>query len=188
MDRVSLSKIVDVRSGFPFRGKIETVPSGGVFVAQPKNIVEGGVLDVAGIVRAQIPNMKSDYVLNPGDTLLAARGRIAAADYLGQPWGMCVASGSLLVLRPKQSKGLSPGYMTVFFNSDYGRSCLTRIVAQTTSTFVSLSDLMSLKIPLPDLELQMRLIALTRSTARYASLTRRRTALMNSLVSHATHG
>lgn len=157
-------------------------------MAQPKDIVEGGVLDVAGIVRAQIPNLKSDYVLNPGDTLLAARGRIAAADYLGQPSGMCVASGSLLVLRPKQSEGLSPGYMTVFFNSDFGRSCLGRIVAQTTATFVKRSDLLSLKIPLPDPEIQMRLIALARSTTRYASLTRRRTALMNSLVSHATHG
>lgn len=187
MDGVSLSKIADVRSGFPFRSKVEIVPRGGVFVAQPKDIVEGGVLNHKGIVRTQVLNLKPDYVLNPGDTLLATRGRIAAADYFGQSLGFCVASGSLFVLRPKQTEDLAPGYLTVFFNSDYGRSCLTRIVAQTTSTFVSLSDLMSLQIPLPDMELQMRLIALARSTARYASLTRRRTALMNSLVSLATH-
>jgi restriction endonuclease S subunit len=187
MDSVSLSDIAVVRSGFPFRGKVEVVASGGVFVVQPKDIIEGGTLDVGGIVRSKISNVKTDYVLHAGDTLLAARGRIAAANYLGQPSGVCVASGSLLVLRSKSTDQLIPGYLTVFFNSDYGQSCLTRIVSQTTATFVSRSDLMYLKVPLPDLELQMRLITMARSTARYASLTRRRTALMNSLVSHHTH-
>ena len=80
-----------------------------------------------------------------------------------------------------------PGYLTVFFNSEFGRSCITRIVAQTTATFVSRADLASLKIPLPDVDRQVRLIAMARNISRYARLVERRAKLLNSLVSYNTH-
>lgn len=186
MQIARLSDIALVRSGFPFRAKVKAISDGGVPVVQPKDIVEGGMLEPCGVVRTKILHLKADYLLHAGDTLLALRGRIAAADYSGRPSAMCVASGSLLVLRPKVEQ-LLPGYLTVFFNSEYGRACVTRIVAQTTATFVSRSDLESLEIPVPDVDRQIRLIAMARNVARYADLTRRRTTLLNSLVSYHTH-
>lgn len=187
MKMVQLSEIAQVRVGYPFRAKVKAVSAGGVPVIQPRDLVEGGALNLNGVVRAEIHQLKGDYVLRTGDTLLAARGRIAAADYSGQPSGMSVASGSLLILRPKSADLLLPGYLTVFFNSEYGRACVARIVAQTTATFVSRSDLGSLKIPLPNLDRQLRLIAMARNVARYAKLAKRRTVLLNSLVSYHTH-
>lgn len=186
MQNIRLSEVARVSTGFPFRAKVKAVAGGGVRVVQPKDLEEGA-LRTGDIVRTEIAQLKADYILHVGDTLLAARGRIAAADYFGKPSGVCVASGSLIVLRSKANEQLVPGYLTVFFNSDFGRACLSRLVSQATSTFVSLADIEAMHIPLPDVDRQVRLIAMARNVARYARLTERRTKLLNSLVSYNTH-
>jgi hypothetical protein len=182
MEQGALNSVCNLRSGYPFRSRIKHSGDEGVPVFQPKDIGEDGAIDLPRVVRAEIDGSKTDQYLREGDTLLATRGRIAAATVpadLAEPY---VASGSLLVLGPLADGPLVPGYLTVFFNSDYGAACLKRITAQTTSSFVSLSALEALMVPIPSSERQERLVAMAQTVATYKRLSLRRAEILNSLI------
>lgn len=148
---MKLSELVEVKSGYSFRGAI--VDSGsGLRVLQAKNVSSGSI-DYIGLPRIndQVP---SDKLLQPGDILLTSRGSFRAAAYQGD--GNSVASSSLFVLRPN-TDSINPEFIAVYLNSSRAQAYLNQSAKGATIKSVRIDDLSTLEVPVPSLERQKQI-------------------------------
>lgn len=148
-------------------------------VIQPKDVTSDGVLKVEtpGLI-----NFTAGKCLNKGDVLLINRGRFTACvfeDNLGMP---CVATSAFLILTPKDPAQLLPDYLALFLNSTEGQTILKRLNETTTIPFISLSNVESIVIPVPAMDMQQKLVALEQAKQRFAQLTARKTELLNRII------
>jgi len=176
--------IAAIKMGYAFRSRIENDPDGHFKVIQPKDISNEGTLLTEEIVTTGMDSVNSSHLLQKGDVLLVSRGRFTSAVYDDQFPNKCIASGSLLILTVQNAKPVLPDYLVLFFNSDRGNYQLHRLTERTTIPFLNRSSLEQMDIPVPNLETQEKLIALERAKQRYAQLTSRKVALLNSLINH----
>jgi len=173
--------LVNVRMGFGFRSKLEDDPKGNVRVIQPKDIENNGVLNMQHLCRVCMPVLKPNQQLIKGDVLLTSRGKFISAVYSKSMKKKCVASGSLLVLRVQENKAVLPEYLALYFNSKKGQRAFQRIMECSTIPSLNRSRLEEMKLMVPDLTTQKKLVALEQCKQRYAQLTCRKLELFNKI-------
>jgi restriction endonuclease S subunit len=167
--------------GYSFRQKPDFTPDGHVLVIQPKDVTADGIL---------VPDLdcrihsSSENRLAPGDVLLISRGRFTASTFDGSIKEPCLATSAFLIVTPKKSSQLLPGYLALFFNSSDCQTLFKRLHATTTIPFISMSNLESVEIPLPSLEQQEALVALDQMNKDYARLSSRKLSLQKQLLDH----
>jgi hypothetical protein len=149
-----LRDIANVRSGYPFRGAVEPMPGGGCRLLQmsdfgPLGLVEGGL-------EIEPPPGCQTHRLRQGDVLLVGRGtRNFAAVYPHQA-ETAVAAGHMFVLRPKPE--VDPMYLAWFLNEEKAQGRLKRMQLGSGLRFIPKESLMALRVPLPALEVQHRIV------------------------------
>lgn len=78
MQRRALQELVDIQTGYPFRGRLPLSASGDAWVVQFRHIVVGARLNDstgAGLDRANLTGRKQATFLKPGDILFSTIGR-----------------------------------------------------------------------------------------------------------------
>lgn len=98
----------------------------------------------------------ANYVLEPGDVLLPARGTALRTAVFEEQSYPCIASSNIIVIRPKE-KELSGMYLKIFLDSPLGGKVLSATQQGTAVMNISYKDLMNVEIPLPDIEEQIRI-------------------------------
>jgi restriction endonuclease S subunit len=179
--KMNLRETFEIKMGVAFRSRIENSPTGNIAVIQPKDIDKHGILQDGDINRVKIDETNPEHILRPRDVLLSNRGRFVATTYTGQP-APCVASGALLVLTVKEGSPVLPEYLALYFNSKAGKHQLGRLDETTTIPYISRKNLEQIEIPVPPLQRQETLIALEQAKQHYATLTTRKTELVNNLI------
>lgn len=69
-----LAGLASISAGFPFRGKIDALPEGGVAVIQMRNADPATGIDWEGLSRIDLPRASAKAFLRPGDIILSTRG------------------------------------------------------------------------------------------------------------------
>ena len=147
-----LSEVAELRSGYPFRNRVETMAEGGCRLVQMKDVDVLGGLRQDDFARIEPPPNYQSHVLHHGDVLMAGRGtRNHAVTFLAEP-GDTIAAANLFVLRPKGAA--LPAYLAWFLNLPATQARLRAIRAGSSVPFIPLNELGELVVPVPDLELQ----------------------------------
>jgi Type I restriction modification DNA specificity domain len=177
---VALRDIVDVRPGFPFRGKIEPEADGTLAVVQMRDVDEVAGLNLSGCARIHADEKRyGHHALQRGDVLLQARGHRLPAVELGKPI-VGIAAAGLYVLRPKS--GVDPAFLAWLLNHPKMREGLLAIARGTYIPFLSKADLQNLQLPVPDHRTQERIAETARLRATERRLASRLRALTDQLV------
>jgi len=151
-----LSELAELRSGYPFRNRVETVAEGGCRLVQMKDVDVLGGLREDQFARIEPPSNYQSHVLRNGDVLMAGRGtRNPAVTYQAES-GNTIAAANLFVLHPRGSA--LPDYLAWFLNLPATQSRLGAMRAGSSVPFVRLNELRELEVPVPDLELQKRIV------------------------------
>lgn len=179
---VVLKTIGNLRVGHTFRGRVCSSPGGELAVLQPRDIGEGGELRTSEVVSVDLSVLKPAQLLQAGDVLLVGRGRICAAVYRDQLAPHCIASGALFVISLKESAPISADFLVVYLNSHEGQLAISRLGSHTTTTFLSLSNLEELEIPVPEAGIKESLVALSHSRQRFLHLSARKAAIIDSVI------
>lgn len=156
-----LGELAEIRMGYPFRGRVERVESGGCLLVQMGDVRADSLEVAPHLAHVEAPANWEKHVLNPGDVLLVARGlRNDAAMFVGEALKV-IAAPHLFVLRANSSVARAE-YLTWLLNQSATQTKIRSIRAGTDIPFVPLEALSLLRVPLPSLELQSRLASIRR--------------------------
>ncbi len=182
----TLQQLVDVRSGYHFRGKAENDPNGNVALVQIKDIDGEFVLRTDDLARVRIEKPK-DYLLNQRDILFITRGTRLGATVVHEPLENTVATSSFFVLRPR--KELLPEFLAWSINSAPVQTQLRRAGQGSSLLMVRRSDLDDIEFDVPPLSVQRAIVELDECGRLERRLTRqlneKRAALVEAIAARA---
>jgi hypothetical protein len=164
--RVTLATVAVVRSGYPFRGALAEVESGGVPVVQMKDIHPDRGVGWEGVLRAELTGRKEPDWLHAGDILFVPRGQRFFAACVSPPPGPAVCGPHLMQLRVRPGADLVPDFLAWQINQPPVQKQL-RIAAEGTNQLsVRVSEIETLNLALPPVDDQLRIVALAEAVTR----------------------
>ncbi|MGE3595795.1 MAG: restriction endonuclease subunit S [Dehalococcoidia bacterium] len=173
-----LADVAEVRTGFPFRGKVHDDPTGKLAVVQMKDVSDVGRLDPAACLHIQEESSHTRHLLRAGDVLLQSRGSKFPAGVVDMPIHGIAALG-LHVLRP--GPHVKPAYLAWIMNHTTTREALRDMARGSYIPFLSKGDLEELRVPVPDLATQQRIVEILWLRAEERRLHEQREALIDQL-------
>jgi hypothetical protein len=162
-----LADVAEVRTGYPFRGKVLDDPRGTLAVVQMKDVSSVGQLHTDNYLHIKEEPAHGRHLLQLGDVLLQSRGsNYPAGAVVDQVHG--IAALGLHVLRP--GKEVLPEYLAWVMNHPTTRGSLREIARGSYIPFLSKTDLVDFLIPVPPIPTQQRIVNVARLEREAARL------------------
>lgn len=150
-----LKELAEIRSGYPFRGRPERYPPGGICLVQMSDLKPDQPWVPEALERIEPPVNWQKHALRVHDVLLAVRGqRNNAAMYHGQQ--DAVAAANLAVLKLKGE--VLPHYLTWYLNLPQTQEQLRALRVGTNIPFLPIEALGQIKIPVPSIDRQHQIV------------------------------
>lgn len=156
----------EIRSGYPFRGPLEPAASGGVLVAQMKDIDPVVGLCWEDLVRTELPGRKLPDWLQLGDILFVPRGGRFFAASIDAPPEPAVCGPHLVHLRLRADVGVLPAFLAWQINQPPMQRQLRAAAEGSSQLSIRIAEIEALQIAIPPLKQQMRVVALTETVLR----------------------
>lgn len=155
--KVKFRNIADIRFGSSYMSS----EKGGVAYFQVNNLTDDGQLDESQLVYVQEKvTVDAGDFLDSGDILLPAKGSKFSSVIVPEHYGdSSVASSSLFVIRTKR-EGVLPEYLQWYLNLPRTRWDLEKGATGTNISSLSIKYVRNLKIEVPEMEVQEKLIGL----------------------------
>jgi hypothetical protein len=170
-----LADLCSIQMGYTARSRLEAVPVGGVLALQLRDISAQGDVGLATLARVSLPDVADRYLVGSGDVVFRSRGERTTATALNESMSeKAVALLPLIILRPDTSV-ITPEFLAWSINLPANQRHLDASAQGASIRMVSKSALDDLRLDVPDLATQRRIVAA-------ASLARREAALAASLV------
>lgn len=159
----ALSEVAEIKAGHTFRGKADDPGRlEGIRIIQIKDIKEGGV-NPAGLSFAAVEGDRVSNVLEEGDILFPLRGsRVEAMVFPQWTEGKVITTNQVAVIRVTGVAARSE-YISWYLNSDKGKRSVASLKVGSVVSNIGLRDLSALKLPIPALEVQDRILELRKN-------------------------
>lgn len=183
--RKKLKQIADIRTGYQFRGKIAPDPEGLYPVIQIRDFDENGHLQKDGLIRTNLGGDVRKHLVYKDDVLFLSRGQKNNAVLLSDTFDNTVVASYFFVLKIK-SDDVLPEYVAWYINQPTAQKYIyNRARRGTHMPVVPLSELEDLKLDMPDIETQKKILELNRlldrENALLKELQNKRSLLIRSL-------
>ncbi|HBJ38857.1 MAG TPA: hypothetical protein DDZ51_29750 [Planctomycetaceae bacterium] len=137
----------------------EYSPTGNVQSVRTTDFDRRGGLTLATAPFANLPNdVISKHRLLPGDFLLSRTGEYAGLTATFKESSGCYVAAAFLIRFHLDSKRLLSDYLVNLCYSDFGKRFVLRLVTGSAQPNINGSDMLALKIPVPPLDVQRRII------------------------------
>lgn len=169
--QVQLSDIAEITLGQTFRGKAEASDgSSGIKLVQIRDIHEG-VVDSESLAFANIDAKRLKVRIANDDLLLPLRGsRYEMCLYRSkQNDEVVTTTNQVAIIRPKSSE-VRLEYLLWYFNSSGGKSALAFLNTGTAIPKINSTQLASFKIPLPEKQIQDKIVELYRNWSKQKNI------------------
>ena len=155
-----LGSLASIRAGYNFRGRIEPVPSGDVWVVQTKDITNDGRLDLSDLSPALLPDLKAEHFLQEGDILLRSRGGAGFPAAVAPALRFkAIAAFPILLLRVDHPVIL-PDYLVWQLNQSRTQAHFQGLAQSTFVPTLSKASLLEISLPVPPLAIQKQIVEL----------------------------
>ena len=163
-----LKSIVDLRTGYQFRGKVVPDEQGDIDVIQIKDIDDRQEVDVSDLTPVTLEKAER-HLVEPGDVLFLSRGHRMYGTVVPELERDTVVSSYFFVLRPKNDK-VFPRYLAWFLNEPGFQRRLKSLVRGSQMPLVSRTDFADLQVNVPDLHTQQQIVRLNELMLKEAQL------------------
>lgn len=167
---VAIADLATVRTGYPFRGPIAEVHSGGVLVAQMKDVDPSAGLQWEAVVRTELTGRKEPDWLQAGDILFVPRGQRFFASSIGPPPGLAVCGPHLVLLRLRPGARVTSDFLAWQINQPPVQKQLRVAAEGTNQLSVRITEIEGLRLAVPPIEQQLRIVGLADAAARERGL------------------
>ena len=158
--KCALGDIAEIRSGYPFRGRIRNDPAGDITVLTIKDITPGVVLEGNELTRIQASDLNrlERYLVREGDVIFQSKGYRHQAIVINEPMQAIAAQG-LYQIRANGSEVLG-GYLAWYLNHENCQRQLLNSAQGTRIQLIPRRGLVSLEVSIPALEVQAQILGL----------------------------
>jgi restriction endonuclease S subunit len=155
--KVKLGDIAQLQFG------LYTKPSdeGSAVYLQAKHFDDGGNQTEQIDTFVQIDQKNASHLLQDGDILLVGKGMRNFAWTYDESYGPAIASSIFFVIKVDQSRVI-PEFLTTIFNMPQTQAYFQVLGAGSSIPSIRKSELEALKITLPSLEIQQKIVSLKR--------------------------
>lgn len=167
---VKLGDIAEIQIGYQSRGGIKPDPDGTHRIIQMKDFDDNNKLNVNNLYKIKPRRKPDNYLVSKGDILFAPRGRYNYAAEIQTPLANTIAASSFYILRV-ESKNILPGYLAWLINQNPVQRRLKKMARGTFIPMIPKYRLADIKIQIPDIETQNRIVALIELSEKEHSLT-----------------
>ena len=146
-----IADLVEIRSGYQFREKVEHDPSGSVTVIQIKDVINDFQLQTNDLIRVSMAKSEP-YLVEQGDVLFLARGHRLGATAVTEPLTATIATGYFFILHP--STRIRPRYLAWAINQKGFQDRMRPLVRGSHIPLITKGDFEELVLDVPLLETQ----------------------------------
>lgn len=172
---IPLSRLAEIRPGFPFRGRIEEDVAGDALVVQLRDVSRESGPDWSQLTRTRLSGRKPFPFLQDDDILLPIRGNSYFAVHLATVPEPTVAASHFFVLRTDR-KRLLPAFLVWQLNYGPAQVYFRQMRAGTDQQGLRRSDVEQIPVVVPPLEQQARFAALAANIRRQQNIFRQQIA------------
>lgn len=152
-----MGEVARIILGYQFRKKIEYSSNGKFKIILMKN-VKNDSINVNTLYRTNIENIKEQFLISRGDILFFSKGADTRAIYIDFNYPFVVATSNFFIIRAKDKSKILPRYLAWYINQRTIQARLRKYFEGTSLPKISLKSLEKLRIYLPDIETQQRIV------------------------------
>jgi hypothetical protein len=180
-----LRDVTQITTGYPFRGKVHPEEGGDVMVVQIKDIDAESGLTADRTLQLRGRDGKYDrYLLSTGDVLFQSRGSRHPVALVDVPIRGIAALG-LHVLKSDRRR-LRPEFLVWYLNHPNGQAEIKDVAKGSYVPFVSKAALEDLRIPIPPIQTQNKIVEIASLRQREQQLALQLEHLRQQVVDSAT--
>ena len=154
---MKVTNILNIKTGYSFKGAVINDVNGDIFVVQPKDIFQQ--IDFSKLTKVKAPNTKSSSpYLEKNDILLTARGSFKAYTFK-KANKKCLVPASIYILRVGV-ENVNPEYITWYLNSPKGQKQMLSKLELMTVPSLSKNNIEEIEIPIIPLDKQNEIASL----------------------------
>ena len=159
MKKVLLNSIAEVQAGYHSRSQIISDSKGTHLLVQGKNILYSTryKIEPASLTRFTPERKTAPYLIRNGDVLVQAKGNIHYAFCFEISIENVLAADTFYIVRTDR-KIIIPNFLAWWINQAPARSYLHQNSVGTGIPFISKSVLERLTLPVPSLEIQIKIV------------------------------
>jgi len=155
---MTLSRVCTIQIGFTSRRRLDPAEHGNVLALQLRDVAPNGTSDFSNLTRIHLDPVPEKYLVQTGDVVFRSRGERTTAAVLDASFpAPALAVLPLMILRPNPQV-LSGAYLAWFINQEPAQRHFEESAQGTSLRMVSRSSLENLKIALPSLGTQQRIL------------------------------
>ncbi|MDO8381009.1 restriction endonuclease subunit S [Phenylobacterium sp.] len=167
---MKLSSLCALQMGYTARSRLEPASEGGVLALQLRDISADGDIGFQTLSRVQLPELSERYMVGSGDVVFRSRGERTTATAIDESMNeQAVAILPLIILRPNPSM-IAPQFLAWSINLPANQRNLDASAQGSSIRMVPKSALDDLRIDVPDLATQRRIVAAANLARREAAL------------------
>jgi len=153
---MTLSDLLTIQAGYPFRGSIRDIPSGSAKAVQAKDISELGELRDNNLIVTELTGKRDADWLQRGDLLFIAKGAKHTACYIDKDLDNTTCAPSLFLLRvkPEWKSRVNPQFITWQLNQAPVQNYFKRSAEGSFQISIRKPVLAATPIALPDIATQ----------------------------------
>lgn len=156
-----LKDVIDVRSGYPFRGSIEESVEGNAMAVQMKDVDSECGVNWTGVMRTSLVGRKRPDWLKAGDVLFVSKGVRFYAVCINEPPSPAVCSPHFFHLQVAPYVPLLPAFLAWQINQPPFQRQLQQAAEGSSQLSIRRPVLESLTLVVPSLADQHRIVALS---------------------------
>ena len=156
---VALENIADIQLGYQARSKIQENLKGTYRLIQGKDFNEYNQLVVESLIHFFPERKSNNYLIKKGDILFQARGTNHYAYCVREILQNVLAAGSFYIICVRSEKIL-PEYLCWWLNQSPAQNYFQSRASATIISYISINAIALLKIPVPPLSIQEKVVGL----------------------------
>lgn len=165
-----IGELVDIQTGYVFRGKPETSGKGNVRVIQNKDINEG-VIHFTKLEKVNFPDKGKRERVRKGDIIFRSRGASYAFILVTEaPSEEVVVASPLQLIRVKDAREVEPAYLAWALTQDDCQAIIESLAQGLTIKTVTKTALKSIELNLPPVSSQRKIAEIATLSAEIKSL------------------
>ena len=156
----TVSDLLHLQAGYPFRGSIDESTDGDALAVQMKDVDPEYGVTWSGVMRTALAGRKQPDWLKVGDILLVSKGARFYAVCLNEPPHPAVCSPHFFHLQVKSSAAVIPAFVAWQINQPPFQRQLQQAAEGTSQLSIRRPVLEALTLSIPSLADQHRIVAL----------------------------